>query len=153
MIGTRRQVRREERMPWRPEDARPMSRKQGREGEEVLQPPAIAQAGTAAPNRPALPPWPALPPKQRRHCRPNRHCRPEHAGTAGPTKVNCISTVDLSSMDQDNLCNSDFTPVRIWVYKYLTPSSRSSSSSLQATHGKEKLFNKLHAMGFILKHS
>ncbi|KAK1617539.1 hypothetical protein QYE76_023056 [Lolium multiflorum] len=31
--GTRRQVRREERMPWRPEDARPMSRKHGREGE------------------------------------------------------------------------------------------------------------------------
>ncbi|KAK1681440.1 hypothetical protein QYE76_042288 [Lolium multiflorum] len=91
---------------------------------EGLQPPATAQAGTAAPNRPALPPWPALPPKQRRHCRPNRHCRPEHAGTAGPTKVNCISTVDLSSMDQDTFCNAPFTPVRIWTYKYLFPSSR-----------------------------
>ncbi|KAK1628337.1 hypothetical protein QYE76_002652 [Lolium multiflorum] len=82
------------------------------------------QAGTAAASWPALPPRPALPPKQARHCRPNRHCRPEHAGTAGPTKVNCISTVDLSSMDQDTFCNSDFTPVRIWAYKYLTPSSR-----------------------------
>ncbi|KAK1617405.1 hypothetical protein QYE76_022922 [Lolium multiflorum] len=66
----------------------------------------------------------ALPPKQARHCRPNRHCRPEHAGTAGPTKVNCISTVDLSSMDQDTFCNAPFTPVRIWTYKYLSPSSR-----------------------------
>ncbi|KAK1629174.1 hypothetical protein QYE76_003489 [Lolium multiflorum] len=82
------------------------------------------QAGTAAASWPALPPRPALPPTQARHCRPNRHCRPEHAGTAGPTKVNCISTVDLSSMDQDTFCNSDFTPVRIWAYKYLTPSSR-----------------------------
>ncbi|KAK1681442.1 hypothetical protein QYE76_042290 [Lolium multiflorum] len=73
-------------------------RKDQREGEEVLQPPATAQAGTAAPNRPALPPWPALPPKQARHCRPNRHCRPEHAGTAGPIEVNFISAVYLSSM-------------------------------------------------------
>ena len=68
--------------------------------------------------RPALPAW------NQRHCRPNRHCRPILTGTAGPTPVDFISTVDFASMDQDNLCNSDFTPVRIWVYKYLTPSSR-----------------------------
>src|SRR5215218_6847062 len=58
MIGTRRQVRREERMPWRPEDARPMSRKHGREGERGAGrlrpelPPLMA--GTSAP--PELPP-------------------------------------------------------------------------------------------------
>ncbi|KAK1664910.1 hypothetical protein QYE76_053069 [Lolium multiflorum] len=60
---------------------------------------------------PASPPHgrPGRPPD--RHCRPNRHCRPEHAGTAGPTKVNFISTVDLSSMDQDTFCNAPFTPM------------------------------------------
>src|SRR5215218_9799533 len=58
MIGTRRQVRREERMPRRPEDARPMSRKHGREGgrgagrSRPELPPLMA--GTSAP--PELPP-------------------------------------------------------------------------------------------------
>jgi hypothetical protein len=31
--------------------------------------------------------------------------------------------------------------------------TQASMSSLQSTHGKEKLFDKLHAMGDILKHS
>ncbi|KAK1602189.1 hypothetical protein QYE76_018173 [Lolium multiflorum] len=87
-------------------------KKKGRPKRGRRRAPAAA-TGRAAPNRPALPPWPALPPKQARHCRPNRHCRPEHAGTAGPTKVNCISTVDLSSMDQDTFCNAPFTPIYI----------------------------------------
>ena len=58
MIGTRRQVQREGKMPWRPEDARPMSRKHGREGERGAGrsrpelPPLMA--GTSAP--PELPP-------------------------------------------------------------------------------------------------
>ncbi|KAK1693635.1 hypothetical protein QYE76_010332 [Lolium multiflorum] len=69
-----------------------------------------------------------------RHCRPNR---PGH-GTAAqaelpanaaehatlPYQSQRISTVDLSSMDQDTFCNAPFTPVRIWTYKYLFPSSR-----------------------------
>ena len=69
---------------------------------------------------------PALPACSPRHCRPpappalpapaHRHYR--------PTPVDLISIVDSSSMDQDNLCNAHFTPVRIWTYKYLLPSSR-----------------------------
>ncbi|KAK1682054.1 hypothetical protein QYE76_042902 [Lolium multiflorum] len=66
--------------------------------------------GTAGPGSAALP--------------ATRHCRPILTGTAGPAPVDLISTVDFTSMDQDNLCNADFTPVRIWTYKYLTPSSR-----------------------------
>ncbi|KAK1602005.1 hypothetical protein QYE76_027110 [Lolium multiflorum] len=52
---------------------------------------------------------------QARHCRPHRHCRPEHAGTAGPIEVNFISTVDLSSMDQDTFCNAPFTPLELFL--------------------------------------
>ncbi|KAK1628066.1 hypothetical protein QYE76_002381 [Lolium multiflorum] len=67
----------------------------------------------------ALPPtkacrWgPALP--------PNRHCRPEHAGTAGPIKVNFIPTVDLSSMDQDTFCSAHFTPNRRFSAQFSAP--------------------------------
>ncbi|KAK1595418.1 hypothetical protein QYE76_007718 [Lolium multiflorum] len=59
-----------------------------------------------------------------RHCRPRLRGTAGHTGTAGPTPVDLISTIDFASMDQDNLCSADFTPVRIWTYKYLTPSSR-----------------------------
>ena len=69
-------------------------------------------------------PRPALPAQDQRHCQPHRHCQPQLIGTTGPTPVDLISTVDSSSMDQDNLCNAHFTPVRIWTYKYLLPSSR-----------------------------
>ncbi|KAK1641633.1 hypothetical protein QYE76_059438 [Lolium multiflorum] len=60
---------------------------------------------------PALPAAAALPAQAQRHCRPHRHCRPILTGTAGPAPVDLISTVDFASMDQDNLCNADFTPV------------------------------------------
>ena len=99
------------------------------------------RAGTAGLLTPALPasrcrhcrplllktwrrPRPALPAQDQRHCRPHRHYRPKLTGTAGPTSVDFITAVDFPSMDQDNLCNAHFTPVRIWTYKYLLPSSR-----------------------------
>ncbi|KAK1595952.1 hypothetical protein QYE76_059199 [Lolium multiflorum] len=77
------------------------------EGEEELKD-APAHPGTAGLKTPALP---ACSPRHcrhcreiQRHCRPHRHCRPNLTGTAGPTPVDLISTVDFASMDQDNLC-------------------------------------------------
>ncbi|KAK1602327.1 hypothetical protein QYE76_048161 [Lolium multiflorum] len=86
-------------------------KKKKKEGRGRRRPSRPRQAGTAAPNRPALPPWPALPPKQARHCRPNRHCRPEHAGTAGPIEVNFISAVYLSSMPRTTLLYQEETSI------------------------------------------
>ncbi|KAK1681404.1 hypothetical protein QYE76_042252 [Lolium multiflorum] len=82
--GTRRQVRREERMPRRPEDARPMSRKHGREGgrgagrSRPELPPLMA--GTSAPkDRNFRPQGPELPPRCRQDAfqRPEKWIRPE----------------------------------------------------------------------------